>query len=105
MAWEHKSQMTAPTVNWNKCCVAEKALSYRRFLVRFDPETARCWLRAARDRFFGEWIPFLIRGHWPVAGFGRRGIHAFKVAAGDVDWTKGSGVDGERRAEGSPWEA
>ena len=69
MAWEHKSQMTAPTVNWNKWCVAAKGLSYQRFLVRFGPETARFWLRAARDRFFGEWIDFsayVIRGHWPV---------------------------------------
>jgi hypothetical protein len=37
MAWEHKSQMTAPAVNGNKCCVAAKRLSYLRFLLRSAP--------------------------------------------------------------------
>jgi hypothetical protein len=40
------------------------------FSRRLGPETARCWLLAPRDRFFGEWIDFsayVMRGHWSVA--------------------------------------
>ena len=54
MAWEHKSQMTAPAVNLNKMVRCREGIEQR----------------AARDRFFGEWIDFsayVIRGHWSVA--------------------------------------
>ena len=70
MAWEHKSQMTAPTVNWNKMVRCREGIELSAFSRRLGPETARCWPLAPRDRFFGEWIDFsayVMRGHWSVA--------------------------------------